>query len=323
MSQTLVKRITCDGEPLEMALMIDCAYIETINLDGAMLILHFNDEAAYIRDDGGVKAGSILEVEFDDLVNESFTESFEVMMTPATKDNAIEINCIQKHVAIAKKPAQQPIFFVDKSISDIVQVLLPEAGGYEIDSFAGVFTYHLNTGNSPSKLLRKIAKDLGACIYMNRGIVYMKKMKAIDETSPTITLEYKNPSAEKQMTDISPFDVSKLYARKLGKAHFSWSMTQGLISDESAQGAPVFTPSRTQAQLKNLPFSFLPVMNFSTFGDLNILPSKKLELIFHRAQTENVIDESLPDIATVTRTTHFQIGLNYLCEVEVSLYEQY
>jgi hypothetical protein len=294
-----------------------------MSLDGAQLMIEFSDYEALVRDDYGVKAKAILEIEFDDFSNDSFTETFEVLSCDPTKAGVILVNAMQSWVSASKTPARRTNFFVDRSAVDIIKALLPEVEKWEVENISGLFTYHLLPNMTPSKLIRKIERDLGISVFVVRGTAYIKYCQSIEEQAPIVTLEYNNPAAEYPISTLSPFDLSKLWAREVGKAYFSWSMSGGLVGDNNLDGTPVFIPHRGVPELKNLSKQFLPTLKLNSFGSLSMMPSSKIEMIFHRHDTENVIDESLPDQGTITRITHFQNGLVYSCNMEVSTYEQF
>jgi hypothetical protein len=323
LSESLVRSIKCDGNEIDLSLLATCAYIEFMSLEGAQLMVEFNDIESIIRDDYAVRAGVTLEVEFNDFSNDSFTEEFQVLANDPARAGFIMVSAMQSQVAAAKVPAKRSRFFVDKTVEDIVKALMPKVASWDIENINGVYTYHLLQNMTPSKLIRKIERDLDISVYVLRGVGYIKACKSIDTETHNVTLEYNNPAAAYPISALSPFDLSKLWAREVGKAYFSWSMVGGVISNDSADGVPVFVSHRTVPQLKNLTKQFMPALNLNCFGSLQMSPSQKVEMIFHRHDNESVIDESLPDTATITRITHFQTGLNYSCNLEVSTYEQF
>lgn len=323
LSESLVRVVKCNGIEVDLSLMFTCAYIEFMNLDGAQLMIEFNDYEAMVRDDYGVKAGAELEIEFDDFSNDSFTEKFEVLARDPTKDGGLMISGLQSWVSTAKKPAKRPKFFVNKSVKDIVKALMPDVARWDAEIVSGTFTYHLLQDMTPSSLIRKIERDLAIQVYILRGVGYIKSCATIDSESSNVTLEYNNPAAQYPISALSPFDLSKVWAREIGKAYFSWSMVGGMVGDESLDGTPIFLPHREAPALKNIRNQFMPVLDLNCFGSLQMAPSQKIEMIFHRHDEERVIDESLPDEGTISRITHFQEGLVYSCKLEVSTYEHF
>lgn len=323
LSESLVRSIKCNGDEIDLSLLATCAYIEFMSLEGAQLMIEFNDIESIIRDDYAVKAGVTLEVEFNDFSNDSFTEEFQVLANDPARAGFVMVSAMQSQVAAAKVPAQRPFFFVGKTVESIVKALMPKVTNWDAESISGVYTYHLLQNMTPSQLIRKIERDLDISVYVLRGVGYIRACKTIDAETHYVTLEYNNPAAAYPISALSPFDLSKLWAREVGKAYFSWSMVGGVVGDESLDGVPVFASHRTVPQLKNLTKQFMPALELNCFGSLQMAPSQKIEMIFHRHDTENVIDESLPDTATITRITHFQTGLIYSCNLEVSTYERF
>mgnify|MGYP005809754567 CR=1 FL=1 len=323
LNEALVRSIKCNGVLVDPILMLSCAYIEFMSLDGAQLMLEFTDAGSLIRDDYGFKSGAIIEIVFDDFSNDSFTEEFEVLTVNPAGGNVIVVNALQKNVSLSKVPARRPLFFVDESASTIIKTLLPDVGEWEEEAISGLYTYHLLQDSTPSQLIRKIERDLGVSVFIVRGVGYIKSCQSIVDQEKIVTLEYNNPAAERPISALSPFDLSKVWAREVGKAYFSWSMVGGMVGDESLDGTPLFVPHRSVPQLEKLSKQFLPALNLNSFGSLQMSPSKKIEMIFHRHNTERVIDESLPDEGIISRITHYQLGLVYSCNIEVSTYEQF
>jgi hypothetical protein len=323
LNESLVRAIKCNGQEIDLSLLFTCAYIEFMNLEGAQLMAEFNDYESLVRDDYGVKAGTVLEVEFDDFSNDSFTEKFVVLARDSAKTGSVMVSAMQSWVAATKTPAKRPQFFVERSIEFIVKALMPDVGEWDIESISGTFTYHLLPDMTPSQLIRKIERDLGVRVYVLRGVAYIKKCETIQGHDSTVTLEYNNPAAKYPIAALSPFDLSRVWAREIGKAYFSWSMTGGMVGDQSLDGTPVFFPHRAAPELKNLSRQFMPALNLNSFGSLQMTPAQKISMIFHRHDIDKVVDESLPDEGIISRITHYQRGLVYSCNIEVSTYEQF
>ena len=106
-------------------------------------------------------------------------ESDEKIFTYAdpvpVENQRVVLNCLQADIFNLKQPAVKTKVYADTSVAALLRALMPGVK-QDVAAFPAGLTHHVITGERPSKALRQAALELGACVYYQRGTVFMKKL---------------------------------------------------------------------------------------------------------------------------------------------------
>lgn len=301
---------------IEHALSV--AYIEQSDIGGTKLILTLADQASYYRDQLGIKKGSKLELTLADLSggDESlWVDSFIVAKSSSDDGQTLKLECFQEQCESLKQLAVTPVFINEMKPDQILKKLLPNFK-IECDDFPTLGTYYLNAGGTKARLLRTMARDYGAICFYSRNTLFFKNPKLLIQKEPDLTIEYSNPQAKFMINKYKILGQDGNCSRIVDRCYCRWNSVLGLQKSINHQDKPITIISCTNQQSLNSQSTvLLPVIEVDMVGYGGYKPSLCCELIFHKRDPDNQIDESIPSKMLITQVTHYQRGFNYLCKI--------
>ncbi|WP_413113430.1 hypothetical protein [Thaumasiovibrio sp. DFM-14] len=322
MEYPLLQRVMINGSDIHIEHIIDGAYIETCDLSGPKLILNIDDEHTIYRDEVGIEASGIVEVEFadpDGRGDEVWIDTF-IIVTAPSQNAVVTVNAIQTDCHQLKQPAKHPRFYVDQAPADILADLLP---GLVVDADTiDVFgTYHLNPGMTPARLLRDMARDYAALIWLNRGTVYFRLLDSLPGLKTSWHFERGNHEADVTIAKYALMSDSALYDRITHKSYIQWDTVAGLERSEThADEGDVYISVPFYSALNNQSRFLMPFMVTEMLGNGQFEPGRKVEVSFHRlSHSDSPLDESIPADQYIQQVTHYQRGSRYLCKTELGV----
>lgn len=316
MESIFLQEVKNNGVVIPLSPLISATYIEGISLNTPKLIMRFADHDSDITDSFGVKDGSELTVVLGDVgleEGQNFTEQFIVISPPKKVGDQLLVEALQKDVYQLKQYLNQPLFFVDKSPKQIMQKLAPSKK-VVVRGVNGRGTFHINNSITPSQMLKKMAAELAANIFYYRGSFYVVSHTEANRQAVALKFEYNNPNAERTISAIAMPFSNNLIKRNAVKDYQLWDENVGIVSsgvDTKKQSLPNVGRDR----LSSLNSLVLPVMNSQFIGNTTVTPFMKLGFIFHRFDTERIINESIPAEQLVIEIKHHQQGYQYVCQM--------
>lgn len=318
--KAFVQKVLVNGEELNRQALLNATYIETMDMSAPALIAEINDDRGDIRDEMGLVEGAELLIEFGDVTGDGealFTETFIVSLAPLT-NGVIKVEAFTKTIHQLKEPCNRPRFFVDKPV---VQMLAELCQGVSIDcSVKRNGTYHLNHGMTRSKLLRDIARDFGAAVWVNRGVIHFHTFESIMAGAVFAKVGLNDPEADIKIRSHDVIRDKPLYERIKKKTYHSWSTDKGMAaSSTNLDAANVIVAWPPKSQLNNLSKYIQPLMSFEALGNSDLEPSKRFEFSMLKLSKDASLDESLPMHMVLNRISHFTENERYLNLIEVGV----
>lgn len=311
LNQYFLQTIEIDGTELPRESVTSVAYIEIAKLEAPLLLLNVRDMTGKILDNMKVGEGSIITVTLGDPVGNQalFKEKFYVVSAPLNMDT-VTITSISVAMRTLLIPASAPRFFVDAQpaqiITTLVKGLKPVA-----DSFNRIGTYHLNMGQKPATVLRQIARDHGALAWLARGDINVKSMVELIKNKPAFTYEYNNPQAKYRITKLSNINSDMASTASKQYRYVGYSMTDGYRSAGDSSLPVRLVPDSDLGTLQNKGRVLIPKLDIECAGNAAIKAGSVIQLVIHRYDSENRIDESVPKNMIVERVTQFEERFAY------------
>ncbi|MDC9590736.1 tail length tape measure protein [Xenorhabdus sp. XENO-10] len=313
MNQYFLQSIEINGAILPRESVTSVAYIEIAKLEAPILLLNVRDMTGYVLDNMGVKEGAIIVATLGDPEGEKalFKETFYTVSAPLNMDT-VTITAISMAMRTLLIPTGAPRFFVDAEPRKIISTLA-QGLNQIVDPFNRIGTYHLNMGQKPATLIRQIAKDYGALAWIARGNINVKSMIDLIKTKPAFTYEYNNPNANYQYLITKMRNINSDFAVTASKQHryVGYSMTDGYRSSGDAS-LPVRVVSDSELGiLQNMGRVLIPKLDVECSGNPAIQAGTVIQVIIHRYDPDNRIDESVPKKMIVERVTQFEERIAY------------
>lgn len=310
-NQYFLQTIEINGEILPRESITSVAYIEIAKLEAPILLLNVRDMTGYVLDNMRVKAGAVITATLGDPEGEQalFKEDFYVVSAPLNMDT-VTITSISTAMRTLLIPTGTPRFFADaepeKIISTLAKGLKPVT-----DPFNRLGTYHLNMGQKPATLIRQIAKDHGALVWTARGKLTLKSMTDLIKTKPAFTYEYNNPQAEYRITKMR--NINSDFAITASKQHryVGYSTTNGYRSFGDASLPIKLVSDSELGTLQNMGRVLIPKLDIECTGNPAIQAGSIIQVVIHRYDPDNRIDESVPKNMIVERVTQFEERVAY------------
>lgn len=321
MNDIFVQKISLirkDVEPqdFDLSFLREMIYIEPMDLSGPRLILRMYDPGRYLTDFLAIQKKEMLELTLEDIWGES-ADPIKVrfiIMTMPTNGTMVEFNCFESSVEKLKRPISKAMVFSKKPVETIIKQLLPGMK-YNIAQFPTMNDYHIPPGVRPSKVLRQLAYELAAAIWICRGTVYCKPFKTLRAQKPAMTFFHNNPTETNQILQHSKPSGKALLDDVVNRNYMGWDISKGIIETITAKGKPIETVSQTTA-LDNLLTIPEPLIDFITPGTGSIRPGLSLGLKWESGNLESPIDESMPSASLVGTVAHYYAPQRYYCRVK-------
>ncbi|CDL83605.1 hypothetical protein [Xenorhabdus szentirmaii] len=149
-------------------------------------------------------------------------------------------------------------------------------------------------GQKPATLIRQIAKDHGALAWTARGKLHLKSMRGLINTKPAFTYEYNNPRAKYRITKLSNLNADFAVTAAKHHRYVGYSMTEGYRSFGEASLPVKVVSDSDLGTLQNRGRVLIPKLDIECTGNPAIQAGTVIQVIIHRYDPDNRIDESLP-----------------------------
>lgn len=300
--------------------IIEGTYIERINLTCPKLILQINDSDRLYQDDGGLKIGSKITLSMGDIDargNALFQDEF-IVGSCFEKDGVLVVEAMQKDIFRIKQPLPEPQFFVDKSPVEILKAIFPHHK-IDADQYHLKCTYHCLTNATLSMMLERLKRDLGAAIWLSRGIVYLKSLKLLSDKQAAFKMDYlKNASDNPLIQQYEIYSPEQLQRRKYERDYYTWNIVDG-IESISIKQPKQYLSCLSEKLLRNHNLFLVPVLEALLAGDGNFSAGQVVHLSLLRLNEEAIFNEAVPAKEIILGVRHYQKRERYLsmCEFGV------
>lgn len=315
-----IQFFSINGEELERDKLVSVTYMENGDLSAPSLIAEIDDARGDVRDDMGLVEGAEITIEFGDVYGEGrsmVSETFIVKTAPI-RSGVIRAQGFTRAVHQLKQPCNSPKYFVDKPLSRILAELCPEL---VIDcSVAGTGTYHLNFDMTRSRLLRNIARDFGAAVWVNRGQLHFHKLETLMARTPLMTVGLNDRRADIFVHAHDVIRDQPLYERIKQKQYVSWSIDKGMeYAPTHGDKSRVLMAYPPKSKLVNLSKYMQPLLWFECAGNSDLEPMTMLSFSMLRLARDIELDESLPSNMLITQISHYAAKERYLNKIQVGV----
>lgn len=315
--QRFFQQIKVNGKEAPIFSLTRGVYIEAINLEGPQLVLYLNDIDSNLRDTMGLVSGAVLEVTMGDVSGRGdayFKSSFAVVSI-LPEGYSLRVECLELGLFAIKQPAPRPLFFVEARVKDMLADLFP---GYIIQTpITAKVTHHITVGSTPVGALRKLERDLGAAIWVSRGVVYCipRNMLGGQERDYPV-LEYQAQRSKHPILGIKPLFEAPNGAREVQRNYVSWDTVGGLLVSPVNEKAPrKFVPGATLDELDGMGSITVPAMICDMPGNGTYAAGMTVGVRLHRISRESVLDESMPAKQVIMTVSHIDENNQYKCKL--------
>lgn len=336
-SITTVPAVDSKAEPqaLDISFCREVSFIETLDMSGPRLILKFDDTLSILRNIMKIKTGDVLCCGLADLLAKkemNYTANFTIMSMPVNGE-VVTLNCLLKEIADLKAPAVKAQIFTASSTGVSVETIIKGLTvdtltkkqlfkKYGIGTFSLLNSYHLLPGERPTMLLRQIAIEHGAAVFVSRGVFcFVKLTSLLYGLAATNVFHFKNPKAAYQVLDYTHINRDDLVSDRLTRKYAGFSETGGFIcSTKNPSAASEITAYDNIAIINNLSLMAVPVLDIMTGGAGHLTPGISLKFQWNTDESygDSNLDESLPTQAIVGSVAHYSAGAsNYFCRVKL------
>lgn len=301
----LIQKITVKGAEVDLSLIKEATYVETIDLSGPRLMLRFNEIDRQMRDDYGLVDDADMAVTIgdqDEAGGISITETFVIKSSDSNGPNDLKVSALVKAVDEIKKPAKETTMLNAKTVQAIVGQV---AGGVsESDPFPLVDCFHLNMGEKASVKLTQLAMEIGAKIFYARGGFKIKSLAKLAAQEGAVSFYSEDDLKDTQMLAINVSEKKTIVKDTIERSFVGWEITEGYIGG-SGSGPLEITQYHSSGILRNLSGHIEPLIEFTTQGVGSYTPGQMHKIKLSRSKVGKPYDESLPEKGLVTLAAHW------------------
>ncbi|HBM2815638.1 TPA: RHS repeat protein [Enterobacter hormaechei subsp. xiangfangensis] len=311
LAQFFLQKLSINGTDIPRDFVITCAYMEMIDLEGPQIDVVIRDSTGQLIDNLGIGYGSKMIATLGDPQGSRalWQETFFIVEAPAANDG-IHISALAETVRKIHAPSPKAQFYVNQSASDILTQVVPDAKA-NADAFQLAGTWHLNNGENPVNLVRKMATDNGAIAWLARGFLNVKGIKGILSGAPAFSYEANNPKAPFRINKRQFLNADYAASQSHDYRYVGFSQTEGTVT-AGGDGLPVKLVGDTdQIVLQNKTLGLIPKLDCEADGNAGISAGDLIQVLLHRYDNSNTLDESVPKIMVVLRVTHYETRFNY------------
>lgn len=311
----LVQQITYNDEELDLSFLVSATFVESTSLDSPTLVLKFDDKESILRDDMAIKEQAVFSVTLADPCGEDaldYQDEWIVMTMPVDKQDVISFNLFLKSLNDLKKPSSVGRCFVQKPISHILKQLAPNMP-HDVGTFPYRLDFHLLPSQRPSRLLRQIAKEMGALVFIRRGTLVFRTLEELQHRPATYEYHYNDTRQRYQVASYALPNDESIISDLTHRRFIGWDDKKGVVKSSVHTNAPVeHTAATNQAVLNNLSKIPLTVLDCYMQGNGGLRAGDCIDLVWNRSDLEKPIDESLPTKVVIGTVAHSYQGKKYL-----------
>ena len=315
------------GEDIDPQFFIQTTYVESMHLTGPKLLLTLKDHAHYLSQHLQIKEMDEFSASIADdwrEEGENIAENFVVLSARKMPQDFLRISAMAKPLYKLKQIADKTKIFSMRGISDIIAFFL---NGLTLDlasTFAIVENYHLLAGERPTTLLRQIAQEQGADVWIARGKLHLQRFAEAFAKGTSHKFEYNRMDCGNPILDYTvPSGQLKLQESKV-RIFTGWDPVKGRVQTSTSN--PLFSGVKSLPKqingnpnpytLGNAVVAAKPAVSWTTLGNLSVQPGQTVSLLWHEADPQNPLNESMPEKVVVQRVGHWHQGQKFYTRIE-------
>lgn len=314
----LVQRLACRGEDLDLSWIKRVTFVETLDLSGPQFVACLDDSQYILREDVGLSVGDTLSVSLADPYHTdqmAYDDDFVVLSVESGPGATIVLSCLQKGVYESKRPAAQAQLFAGKGAQTILGQVLPGVD-LSVGDFPVVEDYHLLAGMRRSRMVRQLARELGAVAFMQRGELVFRSPADLFEADSLAEYHANDRRQPNQINYHKYTGNSGVMIDEGRRSYQGWSLTQGLLKAGAlADSAPECTGLTSKVSLDGMASMVAPCLELEVAGNGGIKAGDALSLVWNRQDLDSPIIETLPDKILVGRVAHTYSAQKYLSRI--------
>lgn len=314
LAQYFLQNLTINNQPISREDVLSCCYMEINDLEGPQIEIVISDRSGRMVDNLGIKYGSGMICTLGDPEGSGalWQETFFIMEAPARNDT-ITVIALADEVRKLHAPAAKAQFFTNQQPGDILAKLV--AGGLApvADSFNLIGTWHLNNGEEPVNVIRRMAEDNGAIAWAAKSKLNVKGINSLLQAGPSWTYEAMNPSAQLHILRYQILNADYAASHAHDYRYVGFSSTEGQRSG-GGDNVPVrMVADIDPGVLKNRTIGLIPKLDMEIQGNAALGVGDVINIKLHRDDGPNTLNEAIPAYLVVMRVTHMETRFNYRC----------
>lgn len=317
LAQLFLQNLIINDTPINRDLVLSCAYIEIDYLEGPQIEIAIRDTSGRLSDQLGIKYGSTMTATLGDPQGATalWQDTFFILEAPS-KNNIITVVALVDAVRKLHAPAGKALFFTNSAPADILGQLTQNQLAAVTDGLnaATSASYHLNSGDAPADVVRKLAKDNGALCAVSKSRILVKSIKNILQSPPLMRYEANNPRADYRINRFQILNADYAASQAHDYRYVGFSQTEG-VQSAGGDAVPVKMVGDVDPNvLKNHTIGLIPKLDIEIQGNPGISVGDVLgvKLNANDAYTAN---DQIPPYMVVMRITHYETRFNYRSRV--------
>lgn len=173
------------GGELDLSFLRECTFVETLGLDGPKLMMAFDDHYGIFRDALGIREMDEVKVTIADMWGAdgvNMEMPFTVLLSPDAGP-IVRYNLMASQVYALKRLAPKTRIFTRRGVSEVLGAFVPGVK-QALGQFPVVESYHCIAGERPSAMLRQMAGEQGALIWLGRDTMHADRLQTLMATAP-------------------------------------------------------------------------------------------------------------------------------------------
>lgn len=324
MAQYFLQNLVINSTPINREIVMSCAYMELDDMEGPQVEITLRDTTGRLSDNLGIKYGSMMVATLGDPEGASalWQETFFIVEAPARND-LITVIGLSDALRKLHAPSGKAQFFTNQKPADILSALTGGSLTPVADAFNLTGTWHLNNGEEPVSVVRRMAQDNGAIAWVAKNKINVKAINGLLQAGPRFVYETNNPRAPLLITRYQLLNADYAASSAHDFRYVGFSQTEG---QQSAGGdtVPVKMVGDTDPNvLKNRTIGLIPKLDMEIQGNAGIGVGDVINIKLNRSDDTNTANESIPPYLVVMRVTHLETRFNYRCRVVLGVtYDQ-
>jgi hypothetical protein len=314
LAQYFLQKVTINNTEIAREDVMSCCYMEIDDLEGPQIELVISDRSGRMVDNLGIKYGSTMICTLGDPDGSGalWQDTFFILEAPARNDT-ITVIALVDAVRKLHAPAAKAQFFTNQQPADVLAKLVNGELAPVADSFNVTGTWHLNNGEEPVGVIRRMAQDSGAIAWVAKSKINVKGINQLLNKGATFTYEAMNPKANLHILRYQILNADYAASQAHDYRYVGFSQTEGQKSG-GGEGAPVKMVADTDpGVLKNRTIGLIPKLDMEIAGNAAMSVGDVINVKLHRDDGPNTLNEAIPSDLVVMRVTHYETRFNYRC----------
>lgn len=312
LQQFFLQSVSINSQDVPRASIFQSMYVEKTTLTAPVLVLQIHDPGGKILDDFKAVYGSTLIAEIGDPTGktDAYKETFFITSAPSAGD-VVTVTATTADIVRLKTPSAKSWLYASRQPADVMNAHKGNARVVS-DVLKKPCTYHLNTGEKPSRVLRMMAHDRAALVWLAQGVFSFRTYDGLMKDAIAFEYEAYNPNAKYTISRLKSMNADNAALESTRFCFTSWSSTEGYISAGDTT-LPVKHISDSDSEtLKAMTRAIIPKLEIDVAGNPAIKAGMIIGITIHRLDKENQVSEALPQKMVAIRVAHVEKREGYM-----------